>query len=602
MPSLPPIELSRVQPDHNQIAQKLVAILSTKDSWKDILTTATGQHIIEMIAAVGAFSQYNIESTLQELFLDTAKLDSSIYAITRMLGVRIGRKSPATCRVTLNRPTALVYYTIPAYSKFVTPKGFLFNRTDLAFPIGVTTIEADLYEGEVRQKTLVGGIDDSGLTSGPKNTDFQTYISAEGGFTVADRDVLVTVDNVNIPVVTEGLWHYKNSVPAVQDATTSDGYLQLIFGNRAFGTKPATGSSIKITYAVTKGEEGNDADFAGTAITYDADPNVVTGTAKVTSDGNLYGGAQELGADSYRELSPLLYASGDRAVTQTDYEALVRTYSSRIKDAKCLGQRDLAPYDVKYMNLVQVTVVADPVFNNSDYIGLFAFLRKKAMYSTVFFRKDAIPVTVNVEADVFCRNTVDLTAAQNAITQNLNDFLRARPNILGFDVFRSDIYETIENSIEGIDYIVLKNPITDTYVNVRGPSSMTITPNGAGVLPAGTYTYYLGVVTATGENIPVRMTGTLASTGGFQLIWAPVANAISYKLYGRTVSGVGLLATIPSNIVLYNDNGTAVPDTLTKPPIVDGSGSNISYPVLGTLTLRMGYTDRNLEPPRLINS
>lgn len=606
MPSATAIELSRVKPDFNDLVTQLNSALASKPAWKDFLTTATGQHLIEFIAAIGAFSQYNIESTFQEEFLSTAKLDSSIFAITRMLGVRLGRKTPASTKVTLNRIITNVGLTIPPYSQFSTPSGFLYNRTEIIFNAGVLQLtNITLYEGEVKRITLTGGVDDSGLPVNVKNVDFQTYVSPEKSFTPADRDLVVTVDNISIPVVTDGLWHYKTT-PAVQNATSAEGNLEVIFGNTAFGFKPPLGSSIVITYVVTRGEEANNLNFAGTALIYNNAPSNITGVTNATANGNLAGGAAQLSGSTYRELSPLLYAAGDRAVTQDDYEAHSINYASTIKDARCLGQRDLAPYNLKYMNLVQVTLVTDPVWTTQQWTDFFdLYLRKKAMYSTVFYRKDPIPILVDIIADVYCYNTVDLASVQSAILSNLQTYLEAKRGILGRNVYKSDIYETIENAHENIDYIVLKTPLLDTYVNLEKPRSMQTTAiaGNGGTLVAGTYRYYLTATNASGENLPFQIPITTTSTGLVQITWETVANAVTYRLYGRGLNpgNVGLIAIIPNTQNVYNDLGTIVPNASLLPSDLDTSGSNISYPKLGNTQLNMYFSNRNVEIPRLIN-
>ena len=77
--------LSTVNPDFADLVVQFQAKLASVDAWRDLLTTATGQTLIEFIAGVGELDQYAIERIFQEMFTETARLDSSIYGITKML-------------------------------------------------------------------------------------------------------------------------------------------------------------------------------------------------------------------------------------------------------------------------------------------------------------------------------------------------------------------------------------------------------------------------------------------------------------------------------------------------------------------------------------
>src|SRR5438093_9888826 len=98
-----PLTLSQTTPDFESLVIQLQLFLNSRATWADLLTSSTGQTLIEMMAAVGTFNQFAIEVAAREGFLDTAVRESSVYAITRMLGVRISRKNPAGCDVTLTR-------------------------------------------------------------------------------------------------------------------------------------------------------------------------------------------------------------------------------------------------------------------------------------------------------------------------------------------------------------------------------------------------------------------------------------------------------------------------------------------------------------------
>jgi hypothetical protein len=89
------ISLSRIQPDYDAMVAQLVRAARTRKTWTSFLTTDVGRTLIEFISAVGELDQYSVARTFEEMFSETAELDSSLYGITKMLGVRLDRKKPS---------------------------------------------------------------------------------------------------------------------------------------------------------------------------------------------------------------------------------------------------------------------------------------------------------------------------------------------------------------------------------------------------------------------------------------------------------------------------------------------------------------------------
>lgn len=90
------IALSRVQPDFVAMVAQLQRAARTRRSWNSFLTTDVGQTLIEFISAIGELDQYSVSRVFEEMFSETADLDSSLYGITKMLGVRLDRKKPSS--------------------------------------------------------------------------------------------------------------------------------------------------------------------------------------------------------------------------------------------------------------------------------------------------------------------------------------------------------------------------------------------------------------------------------------------------------------------------------------------------------------------------
>ena len=142
-----PVKLSTVKPDFPSILMQLQMYLQSKGTWADLQTSGTGQTLLELMAAVGAMNQFAIESAARETALTTALRDSSIYAITRMLGVRIHRKSPASVDVDLRRQDSTTAETVAVFTQFDVNGVDFFNRHPLMFVQGYNQAAERLYYG-----------------------------------------------------------------------------------------------------------------------------------------------------------------------------------------------------------------------------------------------------------------------------------------------------------------------------------------------------------------------------------------------------------------------------------------------------------------------
>jgi len=566
------IQLSRVQPDFPGLVAQLQNLLSTKNSWKDLLTTGTGETLLEFVAAVGANDQFAIERALQETTLDNARLDSSIYAIVRTLGVRIGRKTPGAAPVLLTRSGSVgSSYIIPAYTQFSSGTTQLFNRDSIIFAAGYSTISAFLYEGTVISKVLPapGG-------------DFQTYSTPELGFSVSDVDVTCSINKatgnltVPIPVVDENLWHYR-LMDAVQDKTLSSGALQLVFGSSVFGTQPLPGDNIYLTYTLTQGYSGNNSTFNSSSVTCPS-LSFISGSAT----GALIGGADEVPTASYKTVGPLLYAANNRAVIPADWQSMIITYPG-VVDANILGQADLAPTRLDFMNVVRVsllttatpavitasisgtTMTVTAVTSGSLAVGQYlsgtgvtigttitelitgtggigtylvgisqstsstqitasgwatvtwnnfnTWLRTKAIYGVRAYRQDPIPVVINIDATVACLQGIDLIAVQNTIMQNLSNFFTPTLGIISKKVYLSDIIDIIKTSSDSVDYVLLANPTTDIISDVSKPS-IEVVPTDALAWVTATPQALNSFVTPTTPNAHIYKAIAVGPSGG----------------------------------------------------------------------------------------
>ncbi len=146
-----------------------------------------------------------------------------------------------------------------------------------------------------------------------------------------------------------------------------------------------------------------------------------------------------------------------------------------------------------------------------------------------------------------------------------------------------------------------RGPDTDLAVPVIASSS---TLDTGGSLVAGTYSYRVSAINASGE--------TLASTADTQIVpagtatntvtinWGAVTGATGYKVYGRTAAGELLLATV-GLVLTYTDTGAATPGG-ALPTVNTTSSTTVGGVAVGdTVVVTYCYTDSSYFTPLLFD-
>lgn len=587
--------------DFNQFVSDFEQYLTRKESWKGNLTTMTGQTLIELVAALGAFNQTQIGRAFADCFAETAVSDSAIRACALMQGVRMTRKTPAQMTVTLTAPYGVI---IPAYSQFECGGQSFFNRKVIEFNTSneeTVTLTATLYQGELVTHNISGN-----------GTNLQTWLSDEDDFAVSDTDVMVLLDSQLIPITTAGLWNYKNQ-NAVMDLTTSTGRLLLQFGTYnvsqatfeygepdlkevRYGYIPQVNDNLTIAYIVTDGNTGN---------------NYVTIDKKVTIDGfdtvegtateNPKYGASEKSTLTYKNNTASSFGTYGSAVTKSQYSSVVNTYPG-VVDAITQAQREIDPSDLQYMNIIWVTGLTESPWTEEKKQEFCTWCQNISMYSTRFVWVDATPVDRNIVMKVYCYNSAVLTDTQTNVENAVSKLFAPRPGILMTNIYRSDIIDTCLASDPNIAYIVMETPDFDFVVTEPVSPTLTyvINENAGGTLGEQQYSYAVTSVYADGTEsqrnnwvhplVYKNMAGVTIA-----LNWHKDILAVKYKIYGRDSTTMGLITEVDADTLTYTDTGAVTPDKDAFKII----RTVIRYNRLTDLTVTCEYAERQ---KRLTNS
>tara|TARA_B100000424_G_scaffold50457_1_gene35700 strand:+ start:452 stop:2557 length:2106 start_codon:yes stop_codon:yes gene_type:complete len=304
--------------------------------------------LLNTLAYNSYITAYNTNMVANESFIDSATLRENVVSLARNIGYTPRSKRAAVGVVRFN----FAGISSTAASVSIQPgvfanagfdqKNYLFSLAEkLTVPAnnGKATGAALIHQGQYLEKKWTIDL------SQPN----QTYVLPNNGIDLSTLNV--TVQNsasdttvTNFKAVDSIVGIDGNSNIYLTQETTDEKY-EIIFGDGIFGKKLETGNVVTASYIVTDGPTGNGAkyfNFAGT-VKDDSGADVNTLEADIRTLRAAEGGDDIESVESIRNYAPRRYAAQNRAVTATDYEALLPSIYTNIESVSAFGGEDLNP-------------------------------------------------------------------------------------------------------------------------------------------------------------------------------------------------------------------------------------------------------------------
>lgn len=576
------LSLSLTRPDFEDILQQLSADVSTRGAWAGNVETQTGQQLLRLIAAIGAFDQAKIRRALEDAFPETAVSDRAVRALAAYQGIRLPRKLPTSVDVTMTCPTAV---TIPPLTAFQGGGSYFFNRTAIQLSAGVP-LPVTLYQGILVTKEVNG-----------LGQDYSLFASVETDFVVSDVDVYVWVNAAPVERTTSGLWEFPGRSGFV-DRTLPDGRLLIEFGNSAYGARPGVNDSVKIVYATTAGADGSSFPTTGKKLNCEDFSTVV---AAFTS--NPTGGGDERSVALFKNVAAPTFGTFGSAITRAQYLTTAMAYPG-IVDVAMFAQRETNPMFLTMMNVIRVIPLTSTVWDQDDIDDFVAYLESKTTFGPRFLVETPLAVPTNVSMDVYCYNYANSSEAQSKATAAVTELFALRQGRLDFEVYPSDIITAVKGSYPGIEYVVLNQPVGPTRISSRNNPLMypdlALANESVNPLPPEIYEYGVQVEYDGGTVSAKRFPGIVVTVGKKVVVsFAHQSGITKYSLIRRVVntSFMAIVAelTVTTQVVgstiSFNDVST---NTAIAAP-VPWDTKPIRYATLGTLTVNSRYSTRQVR-------
>ena len=304
--------------------------------------------LINTLAYNSYITAYNTNMVANESFIDSATLRENVVSLARNIGYVPRSKRAAT---------ALVEFVITGIStdnRSITLQPGVFansgiNQTNFIYSLpekvqapsflGQSQGMVTIYQGQYLEKEWT--ID----TSQPN----QKYILPNDSIDTSTLRVFVKESSSSN---TRTEYKLLDSIVGITSVTnmfliqeTSDEKYELLFGDGIFGKKLESGNVVTASYIKTDGKDGNGAtnfNYAGT-IKDESGGDITTATTRLFTMIPSENGDDIESVESIRNYAPRKFAAQNRAVTATDYEALLPSIYPNIQSVSAFGGEDLNP-------------------------------------------------------------------------------------------------------------------------------------------------------------------------------------------------------------------------------------------------------------------
>ena len=310
--------------------------------------------IIDALAYNTYISSYNANMVSNEVFIDSATLRENIVSLARNIGYVPKSRKSATATISFEvNVSGNNVSTVTLQPGIVATSSLLFGKTSYVFSVleetkatvssgGIATFQnVPIYEGTfVKQSFTVSS-----------RTPNQRYILTNTGIDTSLLKVIVKRDeNSSVSRVFrkfDSLYDLNSETPAYFLQEVENERYELLFGDGIFVMKLSEEalSYIEATYVVTSGELGNNVSefsFAGQLTDQNGDP-VTTGISVISTEIASYGGSSIESVESVKKYATQIFASKNRAVTASDYEAIIPQIYPETESVSAYGGETLDP-------------------------------------------------------------------------------------------------------------------------------------------------------------------------------------------------------------------------------------------------------------------
>lgn len=401
--------------DFDGIKQSLIRYLQQQDQFTDynFEGSSLGQ-IINLLSSYGTSIAFLANMLANESFIDTAVKRNSVVSHAKHVGYTPRSITAATAIIdfsietegdvdSISLPkttqfkstldnTVYLFSLDQAYS--MTKNGSSFSVSNLTLKQGTWNSYSFVVDTTNTNQRFIlpnNQIDTTTLTINVQNS---VYDTEKQNYTLANN-------------LTDNDFDGDSKIFFLQE--TESGNFEILFGDGILGKRPENGNIVQCEYITTSGESANGISTFTLNSTIAGDS-----TGSITTISNSSGGSARETTESIRFLAPKVWGTQNRAVTTSDYEALILSNFGTVESVKVWGGENGDPrIEGSPAIYGKVFIVLKPKIGFSITDALQQEIREQILEN-----KGLVTITPEfVDAEyLFLEITTDVTYNLNTIT------------------------------------------------------------------------------------------------------------------------------------------------------------------------------------------
>lgn len=415
--------------DFNQIRTSIKDYLRANSTFSDFDFEGSNFSIlIDVLAYNSYLTAYNTNMVANEAFIDSATIRENVVSLARNIGfVPLSRRAAKAS-------ISFILTDIPTTVKTVTLKAGIVCTGSLNNTSYIFSIPEDITVGVSNQEAVFSGIE---IYEGTFLTRKFTVDNSQPNQKYILENPYIDTSTIRVNVTQLGTTEQYSIVDNIINVNStsqiflvqevSDEKYEIFFGDGVFGKKLDNNAQITASYIVTNGSAGNGASnfsFSGTIIGNNTNLSEKVGV--IVTNYASQNGDEIQSTESVRYYAPRLYASQYRAVTASDYEALLPSIYPNIESVTAYGGEELTPPQYG-----KVFLAAKP--KNSDYLSQAtkdSILNSLKKYSVAGIKPEFVDINVlyvELDSTVYYNSSyVNSSSDLNTqITNSLNTYSKS---------------------------------------------------------------------------------------------------------------------------------------------------------------------------------
>lgn len=447
--------------------------------------------IIDVLAYNTYIASYNANMISNEVFIDSATLRENVVSLAKNIGYL--PKSRTSARATVSFFVNTTNSSVN--SNFLTlKKGIVCSS-----PSSTSSGSATSYTFCILDDVTVPVINNIALFENLSLYE-GTFVSTNFLVDPLNKNQKFILDNANIDtstikvsvrdtqqssikrnfVFTDDLVSAKSTSRVYFLQEIEDERYEVLFGDGIFGRKLEAGNFIEVSYLISNGADANRiSNFTFLGKVLDDGNKIIQGDfSLITTDQISDGGQEKESISSIKKYAPRVYSAQNRAVTNLDYESIIKRIYPETDSVTAYGGEELDPPQYGKVFIAIKPKYGQTFLSNTVKNNILNDLKKYSVAGILPQIIDLKYLYIETDSDVYYDKnlTLNVNDLSTSIKQNISNYSKSNElNQYGARFKYSKYQKLIDESSEGITSNITRVSIRrDLLVSFNQPATYEI--------------------------------------------------------------------------------------------------------------------------------